>query len=82
MEFGVWVHAEPEFLENAEYKFNMLTHPVSMARGTGGKNDDHAREAIDVFALWALRKLFIACIKVAWWCGITFVKRRFERRAR
>ena len=62
MEFSVWVHDEPEFLENAEYKFDVLTHSVSMALGTGGKNDGHAREGVDALALWALRKLFIACI--------------------
>lgn len=82
MEFSVWVHDEPEFLEDAEYKFNILTHPVRMALGTHGKNDYHAREAIRIFAPWALRKLFIACVKVAWWCGITYIERQLERMAR
>ena len=82
MEFDIWITDEPEFLEMTRYKFDVLTHPVSMALGTGGKNDSLAQKTVDILALWAIRKLFVACVKVAWWCGVTFVKRRFERRAR
>lgn len=78
--FNVWTVDEPEFLKDTEYKFNILTHPLDMAMGTGGKNDDEAKETIEVLADWALRKLFTACAKVLWWTMRTIVKRAFERR--
>jgi len=77
--FDVWTVDEPEFLEDTEYKFNMLTHPIYIAMGTGGKNDYLAKETIEILADWALRKLFAACAKVLWWTMTTMVKRAFER---
>ena len=82
MEFSIWVHNKPEYLESTEYKLNTLTSPVRMALGTCDKNDDRARETINIFALWALRKLLAACVKVAWWCGLALAKRLFERTSR
>lgn len=75
MSFDVWEADEPEFLKDMEYKFDVITHPVNMAMGTGGKNDHLAKEAVSVLADWALRKLFMACLKVCWWCGVEIVKR-------
>jgi len=65
--FDVWTVNEPEFMRDTEYKFNILTHPISVAMGTGGKNDHLAKETIGMLAPWALRKLFVACVKVLWW---------------
>ena len=77
--FDVWTVDEPEFLENTEYKFNMLTYPIYIAMGTGGKNDHLAKETIEILADWALRKLFAACAKVLWWIMMIIIKRAFEK---
>lgn len=77
--FDVWATDEPEFVKDAEYKFNMLMHPISMAMGTGGKNDHLAKATVEILADWALRKLFAACAKVLWWTTRTIVERAFGR---
>ena len=76
MQFDVWTVDEPEFIHNTEYKFKVLTHAVNMAMGTNRKNDHLARETVSVLATWALRKLFVACLRVALWCGRETVRRK------
>lgn len=80
--FTIWEVDEPEFLDDTEAKFKMLLHPVDMTLGTGGKNDRLAKETINAFADWALRKLLRATVKVAFWAALTiagrFVKRDFR----
>jgi len=73
--FTVWQTDEPEFLDDTETKFKMLLHPVSMALGTGGKNDRLAKETIDMLADWALRKLLRATVKVSFWTALVIVGR-------
>lgn len=80
--FDVWTVDEPEFMEGPWYKFRVLTHPVRMAMGTGGKNDHLAKETVGMLADWALCKLFVACAKVLWWTMGTIVRRAFEKAKR
>lgn len=73
--FDCWMTDEVEFINDAEYKFSELTHPVRMALGTHGKNDHLAKASVEILADWALHKLFVACAKVLWWTIRTIVKR-------
>lgn len=77
--FYIWEVDEPEFLDDTETKFRILLHPVDMALGTGGKNDGLAKEAIDVLANWALRKLLWAAIKVSFWTALVVVGRLVKK---
>ena len=82
MSFDIWESDEPEFEVDGPHKFSLLLHPLDMALGTEGKNDHLAKESVSVLASWALRKLFVGCVKVAVWCGWEIVRRKFERRAK
>lgn len=83
MKSRVWTYSEKELgfydgielLSDTEY----LVSSVSVALGLRSKIDHSVHEIIDDFTLWALRKLFVACIEVAWRCGLTFIKRQFRR---
>jgi len=82
MSFDIWEVDEPEFKDDTSDKLTTLLHPLDMALGTEGKNDHLAKESVSVLASWALRKLFVGCVKVAVWCGWEIVRRKFERRAK
>ena len=83
MKSRVWAYSEKElgFYDGVELLSDTkyLVSPVSMALGLRSKTDHSVQETIDDFTLWALRNLFVACIEVAWWCGLTFIKRQFRR---
>lgn len=78
--FEVWVFNEPDSMTDTEYKFSTSSHPISTAMWTNGKTDHLAKQTIGELADWALRKLFVACVKVLWWIAETAIKRAFERR--
>ena len=56
---------------------NVILFPLNVMLGQHG-NAHLSKHAIGAHSNWALRELFVVCVRVAFWCIVEMAKRLFE----